>query len=68
VDTKTGNVLKFSNKEKLIKAQKRRIALGEPLLEELKCMPDPNCRYCYGRGYTGKDTITDLYVPCKCVK
>lgn len=29
--------------------------------------PKKNCNHCYGRGYTGKDIITQTYVKCQCL-
>ena len=28
---------------------------------------NPKCNKCYGRGHTGYDLNTQMYVPCKCV-
>lgn len=29
--------------------------------------PKPNCKKCYGRGYTDKDHHRNTYTPCKCI-
>ena len=29
--------------------------------------PKPNCKHCYGRGYTGKDIKTGRVTPCGCL-
>lgn len=33
---------------------------------ELRGEPDPQCRKCFGRGHTGRNLITNLFVPCSC--
>lgn len=33
----------------------------------LKAKPKSNCRQCYGRGYTGRDSKNHLYILCSCV-
>ena len=39
---------------------------GEIPLEKA---PKTNCKKCYGRGYTGKDTLKYIYQPCsQCVE
>lgn len=30
--------------------------------------PDPNCRACFGKGWTGRDRATGRVIPCKCVR
>jgi hypothetical protein len=29
--------------------------------------PAPNCKLCYGRGYTGRDSDTKAPIPCQCI-
>ena len=29
--------------------------------------PDPNCKYCYGRGSEGRNVLTNRIVLCRCV-
>ena len=29
--------------------------------------PLPNCKQCYGRGYTGRDATTKAPIPCHCI-
>lgn len=29
--------------------------------------PKNNCKFCYGRGYTGRDITLNYYVPCGCL-
>lgn len=30
--------------------------------------PKANCQACEGRGYTGIDDLTKLFIPCRCIK
>lgn len=30
-------------------------------------LPNPKCKKCFGRGYIGRDILTDHVIPCKCV-
>jgi len=30
--------------------------------------PNPSCKYCYGRGYTGRDMVSKAPIPCKCIQ
>lgn len=34
---------------------------------EIRRLPKPSCKHCYGRGHVGKNIETSLYVPCSCV-
>lgn len=34
----------------------------------LTSMPPSNCRKCFGRGYTAKDIISNLYMVCSCTR
>ena len=34
----------------------------------LKKKPNTNCKKCYGRGYSGKNTQDFSYTPCLCLK
>lgn len=34
----------------------------------LKKRPKHNCKKCFGRGYTGRDTNTLFYVTCSCLQ
>lgn len=36
--------------------------------KELDKKPNPSCKRCYGRGYIGRDVITDRVIECRCVK
>jgi len=35
---------------------------------ELGKRPNPGCKRCHGRGYTGRDTVTNTVILCRCVK
>jgi len=30
--------------------------------------PKSNCKYCHGRGYTGRDSKSKAPIPCKCIQ
>jgi len=34
---------------------------------DVNIAPDPNCKYCYGRGSEGKNVKTNQIVVCRCV-
>lgn len=34
---------------------------------ELDVKPKPNCKWCYGRGYTGIDAKTKREITCPCI-
>lgn len=36
--------------------------------KELGQRPDPKCKKCYGRGYIGRDVVTNRVIECSCVK
>ena len=36
--------------------------------KELGKRPDPGCKKCYGRGYIGRDIVTNRVIECLCVK
>lgn len=40
--------------------------LAEGLGQTIKD-PKPNCKDCYGRGYTGRDASTKAPIPCHCI-
>ena len=33
-----------------------------------KILAFKNCNYCGGRGFTGKDIVHNMLMPCKCIK
>lgn len=34
---------------------------------KIKDNPNKSCKKCYGRGYTGMDSVTKIPVPCRCI-
>ena len=62
MDTNTGKIVEFENDKALREAQKTGnwVELGQ--------RPNPGCKRCRGRGWTGRDVTTGEYIPCKCVK
>jgi len=43
------------------------VQLG-PAKEKLKEFATPNCKRCFGRGYTGRLRRTLILIPCRCVR
>lgn len=62
MDVKTGEIREFDSASELQKA----LATGH--WEQIDKLPDPKCKKCYGRGYTGYDTVRKRYNICRCVK
>ncbi len=59
MDTETGAIRPFTAKEAVgVFAGTRWIPLDQ--------LPDPNCKHCHGRGHTGRNLVTNKYVPCRC--
>ena len=62
MDVTTGEIKQFKSDDHL------QAAMASGKWEELAKQPDRKCKRCYGRGHTGKDLTTNLYVVCPCVK
>jgi len=62
MDVKTGEIKEFKNETELEKAMRT----GDWV--KLHKRPNPGCKRCHGRGYTGIDTVTKKYVLCRCVE
>ena len=62
MDTQTGEIREFESEDQYQQAMHTGTWI------ELAKMPDPNCKKCYGKGHRGRNTITNLYVPCRYVK
>ncbi len=62
MDTGTGQIYEFKNQEDLDEAVRTRGLVA------LKGKPKKNCKRCYGLGHLGKDTVTNKYILCPCVK
>lgn len=59
INQATGERVELNPLEKIkFAAERFGIALNDP---------DPSCKKCYGRGYTGIDTKTQIPVACKCI-
>jgi hypothetical protein len=39
----------------------------EEMVDHVARIPNPSCKYCYGRGHLGKDLKSGRYVHCRCV-
>jgi len=50
--------------------QKVLLIEGENDVHEIQVArwPKKNCKRCYGRGWTGRNVITDEYVRCLCTE
>lgn len=66
MDTRTGEIRSFPNQQDFIDWAKRIQIRGDPPPLRLARAPKPDCTRCFGRGYTGKNTLTNLYIPCRC--
>lgn len=62
MDPKTGIIYEFDSQQELEAMQTVRNLI------ELKGLPKKSCPKCYGRGYTGYDTVKGVYLVCNCVK
>ncbi len=60
MDVKTGEIKPVNELTPEQLASKRWVELGK--------RPNPGCRRCYGRGYTGRDLVTGNMIICRCVK
>jgi hypothetical protein len=52
-------------KEAGIHVKKKDVIGTDELMVDIK--PKPNCKYCYGRGYEGRNIKTNRIVVCRCV-
>lgn len=61
MDPKTGEILEFDSIVQLeaVKTVRK--------LVELKGKPKKSCKQCYGRGYTGYNTLRREYIVCRCI-
>lgn len=62
MDVETGEIKEFVSSDKL------QMAMHNGSWIQVDKMPDPKCKKCYGMGHHGRNTVTNLYVPCRCVK
>jgi hypothetical protein len=66
LNPETGTIREY-DPEELIQAKHRRQQRGLRPLIELEQLPDPDCKKCFGKGWTGRDVDTNDVIPCKCV-
>jgi hypothetical protein len=66
MDPKTGEIREYDPQE-LMQIKHNRKKRGLKPLIELEKLPDPKCKKCYGKGWTGRDKDTGDVVPCRCV-
>jgi len=46
----------------------KRFELTDENMKVLAEAAKKNCPDCYGRGYSGRETVTGMYIKCNCVK
>lgn len=62
IDLNTNQVI---DKESLTPFQAIKLVAKQNQLDIVD--PNPNCKYCYGRGHLGIEQITKTPVPCSCI-
>jgi hypothetical protein len=62
MNTETGEIKEFESEEMMKKF------FGDGQWIALEKLPEPNCKHCYGRGYSGYNTTERKYLPCRCTK
>ena len=60
MDTETGKIKPMDELTPEQIASGRWIELGK--------RPKPGCKHCHGRGWIGRDIVTNKVIVCKCVK
>lgn len=63
IDNGTGRIVENSELKPIDVIRAVAKQLGQTIND-----PKPNCKKCYGRGFTARDSVTKAPIPCKCIQ